>query len=74
MANQIALKLLNWVAGFGPAGGDQYDQERIDQVCDFLNGEAPSPVDLTREESEFMILYSEDVGDAWEELHYGEDS
>ena len=74
MANQIALKLLNWVAGFGPCNGDQYSQERLDQVCDYLNGHSPCPVALTREETEFMMLYSEDVGDAWDELHFGEDS
>ena len=68
MADQIALKLLNWVAGFGPAGGDQYNQARIDDVCDFLNSAAPSPVYLTPAELAFSVANMEQIWEAWEDL------
>lgn len=54
MKEQIAQKLFDWVKETGPGtNGDAYDQERIDEVDDFLGGHLGSPVPLTGAESAF---------------------
>ena len=69
MANQIALKLLNWVASFGsPPCGDLYNQDRIDEAEDYLSGHVPCPVQLTPEELAFSLTNSAEIWEAWEDL------
>ena len=67
MKSQIAQKLFDWVKEAGPtANGDAYNQERIDEVDDFLGGHVGSPVPLTDAEAAFCEEHGDLVSDEME--------
>ena len=68
MVKQIAKGLFDWIKEIGPTNGDAYDQERCDEVCDFLSGHSPSPIPLTPDEETFVIAHVDDVNEAIEQL------
>ena len=64
MTKAIAGKLFDWIRETGPtANGDAYNQERIDQVDDFLfrPEHTPCPVSLTPEEVAFLGEHNDAV-------------
>ena len=54
MVNVIAQKFFGYINEKGPVDGDAYDQDRIDEVWDAIEGYKPSPVSLTEEEQEYL--------------------
>jgi hypothetical protein len=68
MVNGIAQKLLNWIKETGPTlSGDAYNQERIDEVDDFLSGHAPCPASLAPGEEALAVANSDAISEAiWE--------
>jgi len=63
MVNQIAQQLFDWIKEAGPTGGDAYDQERLDEVDDFLSGHVLCPVSLSLEELDFAITNSDAISE-----------
>lgn len=59
MVNVIAQKFFAYINEAGPTNGDAYDQDRIDEVWDAIEGYKPSPVSLTEEE----LGWLEELGD-----------
>ena len=68
MVNGIAQKLLNWIKETGPTlSGDAYNQERIDEVDDFLSGHSPCPASMDPSEEAFALTNSDAISEAiWE--------
>lgn len=54
MVNVIAQKFFDYIKEGGPTNGDAYDQDRIDEVDDAIQGYTESPVSLTEEEEEYL--------------------
>lgn len=54
MVNVIAQKFFDYIKEGGPTNGDAYDQDRIDEVDDAIQGYAESPVSLTEEEDAWL--------------------
>jgi len=63
MIKQIAQQLFDWIKEAGPTGGDAYDQERLDEVDDFLCGRVLCPVPLSLEELDFAIANSDAISE-----------
>ena len=68
MVKQIAKGLFDWIKEVGPTNGDAYDQERTDEVCDFLNGHSPSPIPLAPGEEALAIAHHEEVHEEIERI------
>lgn len=54
MVNGIAQKFFGYIKEAGPTNGDAYDQDRLDEVDDAIQGYAESPVSLTEEEAAWL--------------------
>ena len=54
MVNVIAQKFFAYINEKGPTNGDAYDQDRLDEVDDAIQGYAESPVSLTEEEAAWL--------------------
>ena len=54
MVNVIAQKFFDYIKEAGPTNGDAYDQDRLDEVWDAIQGYAESPVSLTEEEAAWL--------------------
>ena len=63
MVKQIAQQLFDWIKEIGATGGDAYDQERLDEVDDFLRGRVLCPVPLSLEELDFAITNSDAISE-----------
>jgi hypothetical protein len=63
MVKQIAQQLFDWIKEIGATGGDAYDQERLDEVDDFLRGQVLCPVPLSLEELDFAIANSDAISE-----------
>ena len=62
MVNEIARKFFDWIKETSPTEyGDSYDEERNDEVLDFLAGHAPCPVSLSPGEEALAIANSDAV-------------
>ena len=59
MVNVIAQKFFAYINEKGPTNGDAYDQDRLDEVWDAIQGYTESPVSLTEEEAAWL----EELGD-----------
>ena len=60
MVNGIAQKFFGYIKEGGPCeSGDRYQQIRIDEVDDAIQGYTESPVSLTEEEAAWL----EELGD-----------
>ena len=54
MVNVIAQKFFDYIKEAGPTNGDAYDQDRLDEVDDAIQGYTESPVSLTEEEAAWL--------------------
>jgi len=55
MVNGIAQKFFDYIKEGGPCeSGDRYQQIRIDEIDDTIQGYIESPVSLTEEEQEYL--------------------
>ena len=54
MVNVIAQKFFAYINEKGPTNGDAYDQDRLVEVDDAIQGYAESPVRLTEEEAAWL--------------------
>jgi len=55
MVNGIAQKFFGYIKEGGPCeSGDRYQQIRIDEIDDTIQGYIESPVSLTEEEQEYL--------------------
>ena len=61
MVNVIAQKFFDYIKEAGPTNGDAYDQDRLDEVDDAIQGYAESPVSLTEEEAAWLAAWLEEL-------------
>jgi hypothetical protein len=55
MVNGIAQKFFGYIKEGGPCeSGDRYQQIRLDEIDDTIQGYIESPVSLTEEEQEYL--------------------